>query len=61
MSDEIQVEGEELPHLLLVDDDATFLLCTFEQTLGTIRAPKHEDRIIIGGGLLRPRRGRHAH
>lgn len=24
MSDEIQVEGEELPHLLLVDDDATF-------------------------------------
>ena len=24
MSDEVQVEGEELPHLLLVDDDATF-------------------------------------
>ena len=24
MSDEIQVEGEELPHLLLGDDDATF-------------------------------------
>ena len=24
MSEEIQVEGEELPHLLLVDDDATF-------------------------------------
>jgi DNA-binding NtrC family response regulator len=24
MNDEIQVEGEELPHLLLVDDDATF-------------------------------------
>ncbi len=24
MSDENQVEGEELPHLLLVDDDATF-------------------------------------
>ncbi|MDG9882028.1 response regulator transcription factor [Pseudomonas putida CSV86] len=24
MSDEIQVEGEDLPHLLLVDDDATF-------------------------------------
>lgn len=24
MSDEIQVDGEELPHLLLVDDDATF-------------------------------------
>lgn len=22
--DDIQVEGEELPHLLLVDDDATF-------------------------------------
>ncbi|NWA64231.1 DNA-binding response regulator, partial [Pantoea sp. B9002] len=22
MNDEIQVEGEELPHLLLVDDDA---------------------------------------
>ena len=24
MSDETQVDGEELPHLLLVDDDATF-------------------------------------
>ncbi|TDV59674.1 response regulator transcription factor [Pseudomonas sp. LP_7_YM] len=24
MTDEIQAEGEELPHLLLVDDDATF-------------------------------------
>lgn len=24
MSEEIQIEGEELPHLLLVDDDATF-------------------------------------
>jgi len=24
MSEENQVEGEELPHLLLVDDDATF-------------------------------------
>ncbi|KQB52311.1 two-component system response regulator [Pseudomonas endophytica] len=24
MSEEVQVEGEELPHLLLVDDDATF-------------------------------------
>ncbi|MGV2836165.1 DNA-binding response regulator, partial [Pseudomonas shirazensis] len=24
MTDETQIDGEELPHLLLVDDDATF-------------------------------------